>query len=229
MNPNGAFRPYLYYSALVHAGLIVGLAFLAQRASNGKQEVYRIDFIGPTAGIMNREVEAAGGAQAAAPAAEAKTQPLQPKDDFLRRKRSGPLPKPSILKRLKGAAAKEPSEAAPAEAEPKAGGSGGEGDGVGIEADLPNFPYPWYITQVRTELWQRWSQRMPGTGGEAMIQFSILKNGSVVDLRVESSSGDAGFDFTALSAVQDAAGSFPPLPRGFAEPFLKIHVRFQSQ
>jgi TonB family protein len=69
---------------------------------------------------------------------------------------------------------------------------------------------------------------MPKEQGEAVIVFSILPNGSVVDLRAEESSGSSAFDLTAESAVQDAA-PFAPLPREFPEPFLKVHVTLKSQ
>ena len=60
-----------------------------------------------------------------------------------------------------------------------------------------------------------------------MIVFTIMRSGKTVDFKVESSSGDDGFDYEALSAAQEAA-PFPPLPRGFMDPFLKIHVSFRK-
>jgi protein TonB len=68
---------------------------------------------------------------------------------------------------------------------------------------------------------------MPKTGGECVVVFSLLLNGSLTDLRIEQSSGDSPFDLAALSAVQDAA-PFPPLPQDFREPFLKIHVTLKA-
>jgi protein TonB len=81
---------------------------------------------------------------------------------------------------------------------------------------------------VRAALWNQWSARMPRQGGESVTGFAILPSGEIVDLRTEESSGDSAFDLAALSAVQDA-GPFPPLPRGFKEPFLKIHVTLKSR
>ena len=93
---------------------------------------------------------------------------------------------------------------------------------------MPNFPYPWYLTTVRSALWDRWAERMPPAGGECRVVFTILRDGGVVDLRAESSSGDGGLDYAALSAVKEAS-PFPPLPRGFRDPFLKVHVSFRSE
>ena len=92
---------------------------------------------------------------------------------------------------------------------------------------LSDFPYPWYISQIRMALWRQWSARMPGGGGSSVVVFSILPDGHITDLRTEQSSGDAGFDLTALGAVQDAA-PFPPLPTGFKKPFLTIHLTLTS-
>lgn len=202
-------KPYLTYSALAHAVLLTALGLALRRGTASSPEVYHIDFIGPTAGIINRNPEAEPGAAQAA----AKLPPQARSDDF----RSGPrrpLPRPSVLAEEEAPRASPGAGEAPAEAS--------------VSADMPNFPYPWYVSQVRAALWNQWSSRMPAGPGEAMAVFTILPGGQAVDLRIESSSGDAAYDYAALSAVQEA-GPFPPLPRGFPEPFLKIHVRFRSR
>ena len=96
-----------------------------------------------------------------------------------------------------------------------------------MSADMPNFPYPWYIAQVRSALWAHWSQRMPHEKGGCTVVFTLLRNGAVTDLRTEDSSGDGSFDLAAMGAVQDA-GPYPALPSGFPDPFLKIHVTLKS-
>jgi TonB family protein len=93
---------------------------------------------------------------------------------------------------------------------------------------MPNFPYPWYISQVRAGLWAKWSARKPAQPEECIVEFSIMPGGQIVDVRDEETSGDAAFDLAAMGAAQDAA-PFPPLPRDFKEPFLKIHVTLKSQ
>jgi len=212
-------KPYLVYSSALHGGLLLaGLLLLGRPGSSTTGQVYRIDFIGPSAGIINRDPDAAA-VQAQQTKASARPPPLVQKDEFARKPRR-PLPRPSIL-----GAYQEPAPA-PAQAEKPSSAEGGGGD-ASVSADMPNFPYPWYITQIRSSLWSQWSSRMAQGGGEALVMFSILRNGSVVDLRVESSSGDASFDYTALSAVKDCS-PFPPLPRGFGEGFLKVHVHFKS-
>ncbi|MFH1726029.1 MAG: TonB family protein [Elusimicrobiota bacterium] len=166
------------------------------------------------------------------------------------RKPLAPLPRPSLLARPAPSAEKpepemiaaapppvEPAEApAPAEEAEVPSAASGEaaadaGDdepGALVSADMPDFPHPWYLTRLRASLWDRWSARMPPGPAECGAVFSIMRSGRVVDLRIEFTSGDRGYDYAALSAVRDSA-PFPPLPGGFREKFLKVHVQFRSR
>ncbi|MBI3547950.1 MAG: TonB family protein [Elusimicrobia bacterium] len=226
-------KPYLKYSAGLHVAIAVAGLLLMNGHRSSTNETYRIDFIGPTAGISNREVLEAksGGRAAKAEAAADKPSPMRDPDAIVHKKK-GVLPRPSVLstpgKPLKLDA---PEESSPAEKESaKPGAEKGEGAAANadVAADMPNFPYPWYISQVRKSLWERWSRVMPEGRAEAMIEFSILRNGGLTDLRVESSSGEKSFDTIALGAVQ-AAAPFPPLPGAFHDNFLHVHVRFTSK
>ncbi|MDD5657239.1 MAG: energy transducer TonB [Elusimicrobia bacterium] len=216
---DGSLKPYLTWSLTLHlAGAAVVLA-LGRAASVKNTPVYMIDFVGPTASVIDSR--SAGGLQAPAAAAP---RPQTQADEFSTARRKGaPLPRPSLLRGWRQTAAPEPAAAPQAEAPAPAGASGE----AGVATDLPDFPYPWYISQLRQSLWSQWSARMPGEKGECVVVFCLLPGGQAVDLRVEESSGDSAFDLAAMGAVQDAA-PFPPLPRGFQEPFLKIHVALKT-
>jgi protein TonB len=230
---NGTLAPYLYRSFAAHGALLVGLALLGGRAAVKADKVYTIDFVGATS------IQSAGGAAAAAkaPAIEpvaSKPAPQADPDDWASGRRKGgryALPRPSLLKGWKDAAVTAPQQPsmsqAPGTTTPGAAPGGMAGD-AGVATDLPNFPYPWYISQIRLMLFNEWQKRMPGGGGEGTVVFSILRNGNPTDLRMESTSGDSGFDSAALESVQ-AAAPFPALPSGFPEPFLKIHLSLRSQ
>ncbi|MDE2510129.1 MAG: TonB family protein, partial [Elusimicrobia bacterium] len=186
----------------------------------------------------------AGPAAASAAKAAAARSDIAPQTDpdavAVRGKRHGPiaLPRPSLLRgggkdddagtspssTLAGPGA--PSAAASSDSGPAAGSASGAG--AGVATDLPNFPYPWYISQVRMMLWQAWQRRMPRLDADGAVEFSILPNGTITDLDVESSSGDSDFDTAALASVQ-AAAPFPALPAAFPEPFLKIHLTLKSE
>ncbi|MCX5790108.1 MAG: energy transducer TonB [Elusimicrobia bacterium] len=233
-------RPYLTASFATHLGLIGAALFFVWKGALQPREVYRIDFIGPTAGIANRNPEAAPG-RAAPAASSSRIAPERKAPEFVRR-RHQPLPRPSFAGPSdkpepkpepvqESAAPAEPAAPAAAPAKEQGGGQAqaqGEGPGANVTSDLPNFPYPWYITQVRSQLWNRWSSRIPHTPGAVVVMFTILRDGSITDLRPESSSGDEAYDYAALTSVQEAA-PFAPLPPGFRDRFLNIHVRFTSQ
>jgi TonB family protein len=231
-----SIKPYLTYSVAAHALAAVAALRLLSGISSQPSQVYTIDFVGPSATIQSITAESETAKSAptatAAPAASAQAAEF---DEFGRRNRHKPfvLPRPSLLRGFQAQEEKPAPETAMVSAPPAPtstsvpSGAGGP-PSAGIATDMPNFPYPWYISQVRASLWNLWSSRMPKGAGQCVIVFSILPNGGIVDLRTEDSSGDANFDLTAMSAVQDAA-PFPGLPKAFKEPFLKIHVTLKSQ
>lgn len=210
---------------------MLSLWWVGGRGASAPPEAYRIDFIGPTTAIINRNPDstpaAAKAPSEATPPAPGKPPPMSLEDNFSLQRRRRPLPRPSILSRQTRPQSGETTVSSPTRETPPAGQGAGPAD-ASVSADMPNFPYPWYISQIRASLWSQWSARMPEGRGEAVIMFSLLPGGQMVDLRVESSSGDSSFDFFALTAAQEAA-PFPPLPRSFREPFLKVHVRMRSQ
>jgi protein TonB len=243
---NEALKPYLARSFGLHVFAVAAFAFLAPRAGLRADKVYMIDFVGGAAATIS-----SAGPADAAPAAKASAAPSEiapqadPDSVALKGRRRGPraLPRPSLLRgpgREAAAPAASASLAGPGGPKTAAGAASGAaaptGDGAGtgssagagVATDLPNFPYPWYTSQVRLMLWQAWQKRMPRADAEGAVAFAILRNGSFTDLAVESSSGDSAFDRAALESVQ-AAAPFPALPSDFREPFLKIHLTLKSE
>lgn len=226
-----ALKPYLARSATLHTALLIAAAFYVPSALKKADKVYMIDFVGGPAVIQT-----AGPAAAAAPepdAAPARPTQQAEADTFATKKHRGiALPRPSLLQGWsdRKAPARPSMSAVPETAmAPAAGAAAGmPGNAAGVATDLPNFPYPWYISQVRQMLWAAWQKRMPASSGEGIVMFSIMRNGAFTDLRMESSSGDGDFDNAALAAVQ-AASPFPALPSDFGEPFLKIHLTLKSE
>lgn len=241
-----ALNAYLASSLALHCLAAGGFLRLWPAGPRKPAAVYTVDFVGPSATILSAAPAPPASSPALqAPAAPAASAPQAEFDEFGRRKRRRRqlvLPRPSLLRGFRESpAAPKALEAAsprdnarsqeppPAAAQPSPQGPAASPPGdAGVATDMPNFPYPWYISQVRSALWNQWSSRMPKERGECVVVFSLLPDGRVVDLRTEVSSGDAAFDLFALSVVQDA-GPYPPLPRGFREPFLKIHVTLKSQ
>ncbi|MGB2578886.1 protein TonB [Elusimicrobium simillimum] len=130
---------------------------------------------------------------------------------------------PSILAETEN----KKAEAKPADAAKTGAGSGGPGGG--IKTDFSNFPYPWYITQVRNSLWTEWEKRKPKNAVLACsVSFAIQANGSITDVKVVSESGNAGYDYSAKSSVEGAA-PFPPLPKDFGKDTLTVTVEFKDE
>jgi len=217
-------KPFLARSAGMHAALLIAAAFYVPAALKKADKVYIIDFVGGPPVIQSTEAAAANPADAEP---QKPTQQAEA-DSFATRRHSRiALPRPSLLRGwTEKKAPPKPSMAAGAETVATAAGM--PGNAAGVATDLPNFPYPWYISQVRQMLWTAWQKRMPTESGEGVVVFAIMRNGAFTDLRMESSSGDSGFDDLALESVQEAA-PFPALPSDFAEPFLKIHLTLKSE
>ena len=107
------------------------------------------------------------------------------------------------------------------------GGEAAEGIGGGFRTDT-DFPYPWYISQVREALFNAWAANSPSAAGlQCTAMFTILRNGSTKNAKIEKSSGNRLFDSAALAAVR-AASPFSRLPDDFYEDVLTIHVEFRS-
>jgi len=245
---NGSLKPYLKVSAGAHAALIIALAILAGGTdTSSTTKTYRIDFIGDTGTILNRNLKTGGPTKKAAPVKKKVRRPLgRPKLAPMRDPDAVALGKPSFSKsnlkpsflkpRTKGKPAPIEKPAAPspletpvaAEASSGSGTDTGEGAGsAAVSADMPDFPYPWYLQRLRASLWNHWSLKMPSGSTGCGVVFTVLRGGKVVDLRVEMTSGDSAYDLQALTTVK-AVSPFPPLPPQFKEKFLKVHVQFKS-
>lgn len=224
---------YLVFSGGLHAlALFVVLAFLAPGA-NKASATYTIDFIGTGKVVATQGQEAAKtpGVQTPKPAQEAvaKTPEPQPaKKAYAAKAEIAAKPKPQKAKAQEVPLAapsmleEEEDEAEGAE-QPNAFGGGN------IQTDFANFPYPWYITQVRNSLWGEWEKRRPaGSTLGTMVTFAIARDGKIKDLKVEKSSGDDTFDFAATSAVINA-GPFSPLPMYYEKDELTVTVEFKQE
>ena len=225
-----ALKPFLARSTGLHAAVMIAAAFYVPSALKKTDKVYMIDFVGGPAVLQSVGAAAAKTDPAAEPARPSQQADA---DSFATKKHRGvALPRPSLLKGwTEHKTPPKPSMSAgpePALAPVTGEASGMPGNAAGVATDLPNFPYPWYISQVRQMLWAAWQKRMPASSGEGVVVFAIMRNGAYTDLRMESSSGDDDFDAAAMAAVQ-AAAPFPALPSDFGEPFLKIHLTLKSE
>jgi TonB family protein len=95
------------------------------------------------------------------------------------------------------------------------------------EGDQP-FPYQGYVDSLVTRIEERWEAPLVVSQGtpKATVFFRILRDGTITDFRVETSSGLLPFDRSALKAVTDAS-PLSPLPEGFRGNDLGVYFDFE--
>ncbi len=245
---------YFVLSCVLHLSLTLLIVVLLAPTTKKAKTTYTIDFIG-SGKVMSMQATAkpAAAEQAAAPKKEepkkevaqapakkaettkkADKKAYQSKSEISTKKQTkkkatpapAPLEAPSILDEVDDTAKKESTSSATT-----ANRSGGEGEfeGGNIQTDFATFPYPWYITQVRNNLWSQWEKRRPvGVTLGTLVSFAIARDGKIKDLKIEKSSGDDSFDFAAKSAVINA-GPFPPLPMLYEKDELTVTVEFKQE
>jgi protein TonB len=101
---------------------------------------------------------------------------------------------------------------------------GGGGPGVRLDSD---FCCPEYVEQMVRLIQTNWRQA-PALIGRTTMKFTILRDGTIADLQVEKSSGFRQLDLEAQRAVL-ATRKLPPLPAGYTNPALGVHLDFVDE
>jgi protein TonB len=112
---------------------------------------------------------------------------------------------------------------------PLVGQTGAGGIGVGPGTPFGN-KFGYYVDLLRQKVGQKWQtadvdprlQNAP----PVVVTFTILRDGSVRDIRVAQRSGNFALDASAQRAIADAA-PFPPLPQGFDKSEAPIEFWFR--
>ncbi len=96
-----------------------------------------------------------------------------------------------------------------------------------MDLDTTSFDYAYYLAIVRDKIGNNWVRTYTGSG-KVKIYFKITRNGEIRDAEVEISSGNPGLDRLALEAVLKS-NPLPPLPEGFRENYIGIHIWFNYE
>ena len=183
-----------------------------------------------------------GGVAAAAPAATppaAAPQPAAPA-----RARAAPVPAraaPAPAAPARGAPAPNPS--APAAAAPRAPAAApgapaavsgpatsttAGSDAATIRTEGVEFPFPGYLRNLVSQVYQRWRPPPSQSALVAEVLFFLHRDGSVTGLQFLRRSGSFGFDLEAQGAIESAAraGAFGALPDGFGPDVLPVSFFF---
>jgi len=99
--------------------------------------------------------------------------------------------------------------------------SGGGGEGGHLE--VSDFCCPEYLVTMGALIKRNWNSRV-GAVGRTHLRFVIQKDGRIVDITVEQSSGVETMDSYARRAL--VLTKLPPLPPGYPESALAVHLYF---
>jgi TonB family protein len=115
--------------------------------------------------------------------------------------------------------------AAPTPPSPPLGRPSGSALGSGaVTLNVSDFPFAWYTRIVAGKVTAAWSARAL-EGRQPVAVFEIGRDGQIIKMSIEKSSGNPYYDQAALRAIT-SANPFPPLPQDFKEPFLRVHMGF---
>ena len=104
--------------------------------------------------------------------------------------------------------------------------TGGGGAG-GARVDVQNFCCPGYLVTMVQLVRSNWNQNQ-GATGEVEMKFTILRDGTIMNVEVSTSSGLFNLDQEARRALVKTR-RLPPLPREFTEPTLPVYLVFKYQ
>lgn len=95
-----------------------------------------------------------------------------------------------------------------------------------------DFRFAYYLATLRNKIGSRWvppqSVDVRGRPIKATVYFRVHRDGKISQASIETSSGYAFFDQTAMRALISAT-PLPPLPAGFTDNYLGVHFGFEFQ
>jgi protein TonB len=107
------------------------------------------------------------------------------------------------------------------------GGLAGGAGGMGARLDIADFCCPQYLVTMQDRILRNWESRQQSLG-TTIVVFVVQRDGSLTDVAVERSSGNAQLDFLATRALQ-LTRQLPPLPAEYPNQSLRVHLTFEYQ
>lgn len=209
-------------TVLVHTA--VGLLLFSQvRASTPGPPVYAVELVAAPAPTTRKRL--AREAVPTPPPAE-KPAPVKPKPTPPPKTPPKPAPKPPPPTETE----RETPPPTQAPVEPLPGETPGTGtDVANVKVPGLEFPYPQYLRNIVSQIYQRWDREGARENSFAEISFMILRDGSVRDIRFVTRSGSFAFDLGAQGAIEAAGntGAFGPLPDGWDADVLPVSFYFK--
>jgi outer membrane biosynthesis protein TonB len=206
---------------LVHAAA-VSFLFTTVKPSKASPPSYAVELVAAPAPTQKRLAREA----LPTPPPVEKPAPVKPTPPKPTKAPAPPKPKPPPPSED----TKEPPPKTAAEATPAPGETPSTGSDVAtIKTPGLAFPYPEYLRNIVTQVYQRWDRGSAKQRNFAEISFLILRDGSVRDIRFVTRSGSFAFDLNAQGAVEAAGNSraFGPLPDGWDADVLPVSFYFK--
>ncbi|HEX9916350.1 MAG TPA: cell envelope integrity protein TolA [candidate division Zixibacteria bacterium] len=111
-----------------------------------------------------------------------------------------------------------------------AGSSSGISGGIvgSAQVDGADFGGDYYVQMFVAKINDLWENPIKSASStlNAIVYFRILKDGDVVDVKIEKSSGVGVFDKAALRAVISVS-PLQPLPNEYTGEYLGVHLEFE--
>ena len=105
-------------------------------------------------------------------------------------------------------------------------------DGIQILSDTMGFDFGPYMKRLKLTVEHHWEAVIPDVAlppikksGMVKIELKVMKDGSVMDMKLVKSSGDAELDKAAWGGITNAS-PLPALPSGFKGDHLKLRCNF---
>lgn len=213
-------------SAALHAAALVGL-FVARAGDQPAPmpPMYKVDLVaappGPRAQGVVSEAAPAATQPDKAPPPRAEVDPVKPA--------------PIVTKKTPPRDPAPPATPSPPGTKPTPGppqrAGGGEQGGAGtdvanVRTDGIAFPYPGYLQNIVRQMALCFEPPRGTEGLRAVIRFQVLRDGSVSEVAMVTSSRNFRFDNEAKGAVECAATKFGALPGGYRDDVLPIVFSF---
>lgn len=223
-------------TVVVHAAAVVFL-FAAVKPTRASPPSYAVDLVAAPAPTTKQrlarealptpppEEKPTPAPPKPAPPQKEKPAPVAPKPPKPARPAPTPAPAPPPTD-----AEKEPSPRTAAPVAPAPGETPSTGTDVAtIKTPGLAFPFPEYLRNIVTQVYQRWDRGSAKQSNFAEISFLILRDGSVRDIHFVTRSGSFAFDLDAQGAIEAAGNNraFGQLPDGWEADVLPVSFYFQ--
>lgn len=107
------------------------------------------------------------------------------------------------------------------------GGTASGAGGTGARIDVGSFCCPQYLATMQERILRNWESRQQ-TLGTTVASFKVLRDGTISDVSVQRSSGNATLDFIATRALR-LTQRIPPLPPEYPNASLTVLMTFDYQ